>query len=153
MNNKKKLCLVCSSGGHFYHLYYLKGFWSNFEHFWVTFPGLDTECLLKNEKVKFAFYPTNRNIKNLIKNFFLAKKIIKEENPDVIVSTGAGVAVPFLIVGKLYGKRVIYIECLTRIHTLSLTGKLVYFICDHFLVSWPELAKKYKKCKYAGGII
>jgi len=153
MNNEKKLCLVCSSGGHFYQLYSLRDFWSGYDHFWVTFQGFDTNSLLKNEKVIFAFSPTSRNLKNLIKNFFLALKILQEEKPDIIVSTGSGVAVPFLILGKLFKKKVIHIESLTRIQDLSLTGKLVHFFCDHHFVQWPELAEKYKRCKYEGAVI
>ena len=39
MKNKKniKVCLVGSSGGHLTHLYMLKPFWKNKDHFWVTF--------------------------------------------------------------------------------------------------------------------
>ena len=148
-----KLCLVCSSGGHFQQLYLLKSFWSKYDRFWITFPGEATSYLLKEEKKYFAYFPTNRNIINLIRNFFLAIKIIKKNKPDFIISTGAGVCIPFFYAGKLLGAKVIYIESLTRINQLSLSGKLVYPISDHFLVQWPELSEKYKKAIFEGRII
>ena len=40
-----KVCLVGSSGGHLTHLYMLKPFWKNKDHFWVTFDKEDAKCL------------------------------------------------------------------------------------------------------------
>lgn len=70
-----KISLVGSSGGHLAHLYMLKPFWKNKNRFWVTFNKVDAKSLLKNEQVYNCYFPTNRNIKNLIRNTFLAIKI------------------------------------------------------------------------------
>lgn len=90
-----KICLVGSSGGHLTHLHMLKRFWGNKDRFWVTFPKEDAEYLLSKEKTYPCYFPTNRNIKNLIRNTFLAFKILIREKPDLIISSGAAVAVPF----------------------------------------------------------
>lgn len=153
-NAKKKLkvCLVGSSGGHLAHLYALKPFWENEDRFWVTFDKEDARRLLAKEKVYNCHYPTNRNIKNLIKNWKLARKIIKQEKPDLIISSGAAVAVPFFYVGKKHGAKLIYIEVFDRIDKGTLTGKLVYPICDKFIVQWEEQKKVYKKAINLGSI-
>ena len=148
-----RICLVCSSGGHFFQLFSQKMAWKNKDHFWVSFPMEDTQCLLKDEKVYWANYPTNRNIKNLLKNLGLAWRLIKLEQPDVIISTGAGIAVPFILVSKLLGIKTVYLESITRIKTLSMSGYLVYLFVDKFLVQWPELAQKYKKAECKGKVI
>lgn len=148
-----QISLVCSSGGHFFQLYSLKKYWEEFEHFWVTFPGRDTTSILRNEKVYWAYYPTNRNIKNLIKNIILAIKILKKKKPDVVISTGAGVSVPFIYIAKLLRIKTVYIESLTRIDGLSLSAKLVYPVVDHLIVQWPELEKRYVKAKFVGQVI
>ncbi len=150
---KDKLCLVCSSGGHFIELYSLEAFWKDREHFWVTFPGADTEVLLKNEKKYWGYHPTNRNILNFIRNLLLAIIILKKERPDVLVSTGAGIGAPFIYVAKFMGIKTIYIESLTFTDKLSLTGKLVYFAADHFLVQWKALADRHGKAKFEGNIL
>ena len=56
----------------------------------------DARSMLKDEKMYPCYFPTNRNFKNLIKNTFLAIKILRKEKPDLIISSGAAVAVPFL---------------------------------------------------------
>lgn len=146
MENKKlKVCLVGSSGGHLTHLYMIKDFWKDTNRFWVTFDKKDSRSLLKKEKKYFCHYPTNKNIKNLIKNTILAIKIIKKERPDLIISSGAAVAVPFFYIGKLFKSKTIYIEVYDRIDKSTLTGKLVYPITDKFIVQWEEMKKVYPK--------
>jgi UDP-N-acetylglucosamine:LPS N-acetylglucosamine transferase len=148
-----KLCLVCSSGGHFLQLYSLKDVWEGYERFWVTFQGNDTEFFLSREKVYNAYCPTNRHIKNLVRNSFMAMKILLKEKPDVIISTGAGVAVPFLYAGRVLGIKTIYVESMTRVESLSVTGKLVYPVVHHLLVQWPKIADKYDKAIFKGQVI
>lgn len=147
-----KVCLVGSSGGHLTHLYMLKPFWKNKNRFWVTFNKEDAQSKLKNETMYSCYYPTNRNLKNLIKNTFLAIKILRKEKPDLIISSGAAVAVPFFYVGKLMGSKVIYIEVFDRYDKPTLTGKLVYPIADKFIVQWKDEKKVYPKAIDLGSI-
>lgn len=147
-----KICLVGSSGGHLTHLYMLKPFWQNKERFWVTFDKEDARSILADEKFYPCFFPTNRNIKNLIRNSYLAVKILLKEKPDIIISSGAAVAVPFFYIGKLFGAKTIYIEVFDRIDKPTLTGKLVYPITDRFIVQWEEMKEVYPKAINLGSI-
>lgn len=147
-----KVCLVGSSGGHLTHLYMLKPFWENKDRFWVTFDKEDAKSKLKNEKVYPCYFPTNRNLKNLLKNTFLAIKVLKKEKPDLIISCGAAVAVPFFYIGKIMGAKVVYIEVFDRYKKATLTGKLVYPIADKFIVQWEEEKKVYPKAINLGSI-
>lgn len=47
----------------------------------------------------------------------------------------------------------VFIESFARVGTLSLAGKLVYPLCDHFLVQWPGLQKKYSRAEYIGVLV
>lgn len=148
-----KLALVASSGGHLLQLSSLKEFWGNKEHFWISFKTEDAKYLLKNENVYWAYFPTNRNIKNFIKNLIFGFKIIRKEKPDAILSTGAGIAVPLILLGKMLKIKTLYLESITRNEELSLSGRLVYPFVDKLLVQWPQLAEKYKKTEFRGRII
>ena len=147
-----KVCLVGSSGGHLTHLYMLKPFWENKKRFWVTFDKEDARSLLNGEKVYPCYYPTNRNIKNLIRNTVVAWKVSHKEKPDLIISSGAAVSVPFFYLGKLFGSKLIYIEVFDRIDKPTLSGRLVYPIVDKFIVQWEEQKEVYKKAINLGSI-
>ena len=147
-----KVCLVGSSGGHLTHLYMLKPFWESKERFWVTFDKEDARSLLRGETVYPCYYPTNRSLKNLIRNTWVAFRVLRKEKPDLLISSGAAVAVPFFYIAKLMGKKLIYIEVFDRIGKPTLTGKLVYPITDKFIVQWEEMKRVYKKAVNLGSI-
>ncbi len=147
-----KICLVSSSGGHLAQLHMLKPFWSDKNHFWVTFDKEDARSLLEGEKMYSCYYPTNRNIKNLIRNTRLAWKVLRKEKPNIIISSGAAVAVPFFYLGKLLGAKTIYIEVFDRIDKPTITGKLIYPVTDRFIVQWEEMKKVYPKATNLGSI-
>lgn len=148
-----KIAIVCSSGGHLLLIHLLKEFWSKYDRFWVTFKKEDAVSLLQEEKVYWAYFPTNRNIFNLVRNFFVALKVLFKEKPDIIVSTGAGVAIPFFYLGKLLRKKLVFIEAYERIETPSLTAKIVYPITDAFILQWEEQKKNFPKGVVLGQIL
>lgn len=155
MKDKKdiKICFVGSSGGHLAHLYMLKPFWKKYNNrFWVTFYKEDVKNLLKGEKIYPCYYPTNRSLKALFINTGYAFKILFKERPDLIISSGAAVAVPFFYIGKMLGAKLVYIEVFDRIDRATLTGKLVYPIVDKFFVQWEEQKKVYPKAINLGSI-
>ena len=151
-NDKIKVCLVGSSGGHLNHLYMLKPFWEEKDRFWVTFDKEDSRSLLKGEKMYPVYFPSNRSLKALIINTHRARKILKKEKPDLIITSGAAPAVPFIYLGKLKGAKVIYIEPFDRVNTRSLTGRLCYRVADVFVVQWEEMKKFYPKAVCWGSI-
>ena len=77
-NKNIKVCLVGSSGGHLTHLYMLKPFWKDKDHFWVTFDKEDARSLLEGEKMYPCYYPTNRSLKALIKNTKIAWNVLTQ---------------------------------------------------------------------------
>ena len=99
-----------------------------------------------------CYFPTNRNIKNLIRNTFVALKVLRKEKPDLIISSGAAVSVPFFYLGKLFGAKLIYIEVFDRIDKPTMSGKLVYPIVDKFIVQWEEMKEVYPKAINLGSI-
>lgn len=152
MIKKIKVCLVGSSGGHLTHLYMLKPYWQDKDRFWVTFDKEDAKSLLKGENMIPCYYPTNRSLKGFVKNTKLAWRVLRRERPDLIISTGAAVAVPFFYLGKIFGAKCVYIEVFDRINQSTLSGRLVYPISDKFIVQWEEMKKIYSKAINLGSI-
>lgn len=147
-----KIAIVGSSGGHLTHMYMLKDFWSKYDRFWVTFDKTDANSLLRDERKYWCHYPTNRNFRNLIRNTFLAFKILRSENPDLIVTSGAAVSIPFFLLGKIMRKKLIYVEVFDRIDKPTVSGKFCYKFADIFVVQWEEQLKVYPKAINLGSI-
>ncbi|MEM9537464.1 MAG: UDP-N-acetylglucosamine--LPS N-acetylglucosamine transferase [Cyanobacteria bacterium P01_E01_bin.45] len=138
-----KVLLVSSTGGHFRGLQELEGYWKQCDRVWVTFRSGTTEAALADETVYWAWGPTNRNVGNLLRNLKMAVSVLWNERPDLVLTTGAGVAVPFIAIGKLLGAKTVFVESITRVKTLSLSAKLVRPCLDALYVHWPQLLKLY----------
>ncbi len=148
-----KLLLVCTNGGHFATMQSLKNFWCVHEREWVTHRSADTLAIEAKEKVHFVHRQDSRDLPNLLRNVLPAYRILRSVKPDLIVSTGASVAVPFFYFGKLLGIRTLFIESISRVERPSLSGRLVYPFADEFYVQWEECARRYPKAQYRGMVL
>lgn len=149
----KNICIVCSSGGHLWQAVQLMDILNEHRRVWVSFKKGDAESLLINEEVVWGYYPTQRNLLNLFRNTIVALKVFYNYKTDVVISTGAGVAIPFCVLGKITGKKVIFIESFSRITAPSLTGRIAYHFADNFFIQWESLKKFYPKADYMGKLL
>jgi UDP-N-acetylglucosamine:LPS N-acetylglucosamine transferase len=92
---------------------------------------------------------SDRDIRVFVQ-FFQAMIILLTEKPDFILSSGASIAVPFLFLGKLLGIKTIYVETASRVHTPSLTGKLVNFCGARVYVRYPNLVRSFRNGVFKG---
>jgi len=145
--------LVSSAGGHLMQLHLLRAAWNGLDHVWVTHDKDDARSILKGERVFFAHGPTTRNIPNLLRNLVFAVRLLARLRPKAIVTTGAGIAVPFAWIGRLLGVKVVYIESLTRVERLSLSGRLIAPVANRLYVQWPELLQTAPSARYAGTVL
>lgn len=150
MSRPLRVCIVSSCGGHLTEVRCLKEAYAAYEHFYV----LNDKAVLPLDMEGRTYFITHseRDWKQLV-NLVEAWRILRRKRPDVILSTGAGPAVPFALLGKLLGMKVIFVETLTRVRAPSLTGRIMYWLADDFFYQWEPLAKYFPRAKYAGTVI
>ena len=151
-SNRADLLLVCSTGGHLLQLVALRDSWQGFARAWVTFDKSDARSLLDGERVLFAHGPTNRNLKNMLRNLLVAWRVVAEVRPKVLVTTGAGVAVPFAWVARLRGATVVYVESMARIEGPSLTYRLIAPVASTALCAVARARRDAPEGRFAGNV-
>ena len=148
-----RIMLVASTGGHLAQLRVLEPWWQKHERVWITFDKVDAQSTLTGEGVQFAYHPTTRNIPNLLRNLVLAARMIARDKPDLIISTGAGVAFPFLVIGRLCRIPSVYLEVFDRVDSVTLTGRLCRPLATAVLVQWPEQLKRLPGAELVGAVL
>ena len=143
----KKICLVSSCGGHLAELRALRTAYVGFDHFFVVNDRIE----LAPDMVGRTYFISHseRDVKTIV-NFFEAFRILRREQPDVILSTGAGPAVPFALVGKFLGVPNIFVEISAQVYEPSLTGRIMYRLANYFYYQWPALDKFFPRGIYGG---
>lgn len=110
----------------------------------------------KYSKVNYLVYGTKDHfltyIFKFVYNVFKSLILFIKIRPKVIVTTGTHTAVPMCYIGKLFFRKIIYIETIANSKTKTLSGKLVYPIADAFIVQWESMLKLYPKAIYGGWI-
>ena len=72
--------------------------------------------------------------------------------PELVLVNGPGTCVPVAVLARLAGARVIFVESWCRVESLSLTGRIMYWVAHRFVVHWPELVRRYPRAEYLGRI-
>ena len=76
--------------------------------------------------------------------------------PSLVLCNGPGTCVPICaaaLLVRLLGIKyisIVYVESVCRVESLSLSGKIMLRLADHFLVQWPGLTKKYPRAQFIG---
>lgn len=80
-----------------------------------------------------------------ISNFIGSFIIYLKQKPDLIISSGADVTLSIMLIAKMFGNKVIFLESGANVTKPSLTGRLIYRFADVFIIQWPELKTYYPK--------
>jgi beta-1,4-N-acetylglucosaminyltransferase len=147
-----KICLACSIGGHMVQIRKLDSLYSQHEYFFVTFFSEPVKELINKEKFYFIKDP-GRNAFNFILNIAQSLKIFVKEKPDLVISTGAGVAIAMCLWARVFGRKVIFIEDWCVVNKPSISGRIMYHFANLFIIQWEELKRFYPKAKFGGSLL
>lgn len=143
MSKRLRICIVSSIGGHLTEVMHLAPILSEHE-----------VILVLNDVAPLPDFPfarvyrivhAERDLKVLY-NFLESARILQEEDPDIVLSTGAGPAVPFAVLARLFTRsRIIFVESAAAVAKATLTGRLMYPLAHTFFYQWVGVAKYYPR--------
>jgi UDP-N-acetylglucosamine:LPS N-acetylglucosamine transferase len=151
MKRTPRVLAVASSGGHWVEL---KRILPALEGADVAFASVERTYAAEVPGHRFHWiYDAHRKDKVLTaKAIARLAMIIARERPDVIVTTGSGPGMLAIRLGKLLRVRTVWIESLSSVEEMSMSGKSAKKHADLCLVQWSELAKR-EGVEYAGQVL
>ncbi|KAG6614903.1 UDP-N-acetylglucosamine transferase subunit ALG14 [Phytophthora cinnamomi] len=115
----------------------------------------------------FAIIPRSREVGQswsstvwtTLRSFQTCLGLVYNRRPQLVLCNGPGTCIPicaavllFRVLGIQSDSRIVFCESFARVQHLSLTGKLLYYVADEFVVQWPQLQAKYPRTKHLGVI-
>ena len=152
-NKNNMICIAASAGGHMTQLLKLSDSWQGKDVFYVTTTEVLKEKLSQLGNVYVLGECNHQHPIRVIKVLCKCMQIIISQRPKIIISTGAAAGCMLCFLGKLTGAKIVWIDSITNVEKLSLSGRMVRYIADLFFVQWPHLQKKYNKVEYVGSVI
>ena len=152
-NTRIKICLTASAGGHLTELLKLADSWQQYDAFCVTTSDVVREKLQEYGKVYIVGECNREHPFRVISVLIRCINVILRERPDVVISTGAAAGCLVCFLGKLLGAKVVWVDSIANVGRISLSGRMVRYVADLFLVQWPELAGQHSNVEYVGTVI
>jgi len=148
-----KICLAASAGGHLTQLRRVAKGWSGHSTFWITTAEV-VEGVLGGMGQVYVVGECNREHPLRVLGV-LARcvRILVKERPDVVISTGAAPGCLVCFLGRLLGAKVVWLDSITNVDRLSLSGRLIRPFAHLFLVQWPDLAQRYRGVEWVGAVM
>ncbi|XP_075224942.1 ALG14, UDP-N-acetylglucosaminyltransferase subunit [Lycorma delicatula] len=122
--------------------------------------GIDESCkrfeIVKIPRSREVHQSYFTSIFSTLYSIYYCIPVFYKINPDLVICNGPGTCLPICLIGFmmrvffLSDNRIVFIESICRVKTLSLTGKILLFFADEILVQWPDLQQTYPRTKYIG---
>lgn len=148
-----RIAVACSSGGHMVQARQLAPVYEKYDHFFFTYSGGVADEMKKTQRVRDIPNIVRSNPISWVVGLVRSWRIARAERPDVVISTGAGIAVFFCVFAKLLGAKLIFVESMAKVKYPTLTGRFLYPFADLFFVQWPGLLKHFPKAQYLGRLL
>lgn len=90
----------------------------------------------------------------LAASFIEAWRLVRRLRPRAVFALGTATAVPLFFAAKCHGTKCVFVESLTRVDSLSLTGRIVnrLRLADRLYVQWEDLARQIRGATFAGAV-
>ena len=91
--------------------------------------------------------------------FYSIRLLYRYGSSSIILCNGPGTGVPLCLTAIVLRKlgylavKIMFIESLARVHSLSLSGRILYPFVDRFLIQWPYPKKHYPHAEYYGILV
>jgi beta-1,4-N-acetylglucosaminyltransferase len=94
---------------------------------------------------------TARFLASLVEGYHLVSRL----RPQAVLTLGSATAIGLCLAARCLRIPCVFVESLTRVRNLSLTGRILYHLrlTDRLYVQWPHLRKRYAKATFAGGVL
>lgn len=142
-----EVCLATSHGGHLELLLALEAAWAGRTHLWVTPHSPQADRMEREGRPIAPIVNPWRNPLSVLRNAGQALRLLLRTRPRVVVSAGAGVAVPLCLLARLVGARLVFVETTARVDRGSASGRILHRFAHAFLVQWPELQRAYGRAE------
>jgi len=153
MEKNLTVCLAASAGGHLTQLLRVAGCVKGRDVFVVTTSDTVRGMLSEIGRVYVVGECNRQHPLRLLTVLWRCIRVVRREKPDIVISTGAAPACLTCFLAKMRGAKIVWLDSITNVDHLSLSGRLVRRIASLFLVQWPELAQRYRGVEYVGSVI
>ena len=147
VNGRPVVHLACSSGGHIDLLMRLRSALEDFDQVWVTQPSRRASELMSSgaRVVLLPEYSRNPLQGKTLSAVVRSAAATVGERPNLVITTGSGLVVPFCAFSRARGARLVFIETAARVRGPSQAGRVLSRLASRTIVQWEPMLEIYRR--------
>jgi len=146
----RRVLLVTSSGGVLPDLLALEPWWGRYESGWVAVDAPDTRELLAGRRVRWVPELRPGRPDRVLAAVPAARRALRRDRVDLVVSAGTGVAVPWFLAARTAGVRAVWVETFNIVDRAGLAARLCARLAGQVVVQRPELLRRHRRAVNVG---
>ena len=151
--SEKKILMVASPGGHFVQLSLITQALSTYCNNFIIIGIYESKpSFIKGDIYCQVSDFSRDNPFVVFRSIKQAWRLLREHQPDLVITTGAAPGFVFTIISKILGLKAVWIDSIANSKKLSLSGRLAKLLGVHVLTQWQSVASDFDVL-YKGKVI
>ena len=147
---RRRLLLITSSGGVALDVMALRPWWSQHDVRWVAARAPDTDDLLADAEVSWVSELRPDDPMAIARATASALIDLHRNRPDLVLSAGTGVAVPYFVASRALGVPTWWLQTLNVVADDGLASRVCARLARRVLVQRPQLLAEHRRAAFVG---
>ena len=138
--------LACSRGGHLDVLLRHQEAFEGCRLVWVTQSSARAERLSSEGAevhVLGEWHGTALRAET-VRSIWRSFELVVRQRPRVVVTSGTGIVVPFCLMARVVGAKLVFVETAARVRSPSRSGRVLSRIARHVIAQWDDMQAIYR---------
>lgn len=144
--------VVSSSGGVLLDVMGLRPWWESKRPRWVAVSAPDTCELLADQPVDWQEELTPRRPLRIARAVAHASRSLASDRPEIVVSAGSGLAVPWFVAARLQRIPSLWVETFNVVGKPGLASRICAALATSVVVQHQELLARHPRAVYVGAL-
>ena len=123
----------------------------DYPKFLVTYDSPNAQAMSETIRTHLIGQNPRNRAENIV-SWFRVLRVVSREEPDVVITTGSGMAVSALIWARLTGRAAFFFESFARINQPSRFGRIAALLASSTFYQWRTLKPYYGRRGYIGSL-
>jgi UDP-N-acetylglucosamine--N-acetylmuramyl-(pentapeptide) pyrophosphoryl-undecaprenol N-acetylglucosamine transferase len=145
-NDRPAVHLACSRGGHFDLLLNVQDAFAGCRVVWITQRSDRADALRRSGAEVHSLGEYHRGkVSGGLSAFRRSLQLVLRHRPRLVVTSGAGIVVPYCLLARLVGAKVVFVETSARVRGASSSGRVLSRIATSVVAQWEEMRTVYPR--------
>jgi UDP-N-acetylglucosamine--N-acetylmuramyl-(pentapeptide) pyrophosphoryl-undecaprenol N-acetylglucosamine transferase len=144
--------LACSSGGHLDVLLRHREAFDGCHEVWVVQQSARAEALRRDGAqvhILGEWHGLHAMGVETLRTLWRSLGLVLRQRPRLVVTSGTGIVVPYCLMARFAGARLVFVETAARVRSASSSGRVLSQVANEVIAQWEDMSRVYPQARIA----